>query len=156
MAAGGVECPSGRRAGGAGHAAHPHSVMSERKLEAASICRAWSAVVIGAPFLVLVGFGQRIQVGLDVPLAVEIGQRGERGSISREEAAEVGQPGGQGRDGLGPTGARLAFKIGDEGRPQRRGDVGHAILEGPRRLPVRRRRVEDLQMEHHPVGAVEG
>ena len=131
--------------------------MSVRKLETVNTRRAWSAVVIGSPFLELIAAGHRVQVGLDVPLSVELGERGEVGVELGEEAAEVDEAGGHAGHGLCVGTCRSCAP--DRRRMPagaREVHVDDAIGERLGLLPVRRRSVEDAQVEQHPVGAVEG
>ena len=77
------------------------------------------------------------------------------GSMLGEEAAEVGEAGRDAGHRLLPTSRSLALEVGDEGRPQGCSDVGHALLVALGSLPVRRRCLDDLEVEQHPVRTAE-
>ena len=100
--------------------------------------------------------GHRVQVGLDVALSIEVSQRGEIGVVVSEETAEVNQARRHAGHGLGFARPGLALQIGHECRLEGRVDVDDASGERLGLLPLRRRSVNDAQMEQHSVGATEG
>jgi hypothetical protein len=67
----------------------------------------------------------------------------------------VHQPCGHAGHGVSPARAQLPLQVGGERRLQRRGDAVHSLRQGFWQLPVGRRRVDDLQVEQHPVGGIE-
>ena len=90
-----------------------------------------------------------------MPLTVKVGEGKARVDLG-EEAAEVGETGCQSGHRLLMTGRSLALEVGDEGRPQGCSDVGHAPLVALGSLPVRRRCLDDLEVEQNPVRTAEG
>ena len=101
--------------------------------------------------------GDRVQVGLDVSLPMQAGERGKLGIGLGEEAAEVTESGREAGHGLGTTRPELSFEIRDERGSQVRVTIGHAGLEG---LGLLDRLwwlvdVDDVEVEQHGVGAHE-
>ena len=97
--------------------------------------------------------GDRVQVGLDVSLAMQAGERGKLGIGLGEEAAEVTEPGREAGHGLGTTRPELSFQVRDERGSQVRVTIGHAGLEGVGLLCRLGWLVDDVEVEQHGVGA---
>ncbi len=102
------------------------------------------------------GGGQRCDERFDVSAPIQCGQRDDIGVDGGEVAAEMCQPGGQAADRLGSAGGAFAVQVGHERRPQRRGNIGHPLLEG--KWSDRRScfTVEDPQVEEDLAGTVSG